>query len=52
VLEYKVEVVPDTGFKAEMDLLGYEGWELVFVRRAEDQGTQRSRYELIFKRRK
>ena len=50
--EYKVEVVPDTGSKAEMDLLGHEGWELVFARRAQDRGTERFSYEMIFKRRK
>jgi len=50
--EYKVDFVPDTGFKKEMELLGHEGWELVHVRRAEDQDVQRCSYELIFKRRK
>ncbi|HKB41212.1 MAG TPA: hypothetical protein VKD72_32595 [Gemmataceae bacterium] len=50
--EYRVDVVPDTSFKAELDLLGHEGWELVFARRAQDRGTERFSYEMIFKRRK
>ena len=49
--EYRVEGVPDIGFDEKMAVLGADGWELVFARRASD-GRDTMLYEVILKRAK
>ena len=50
--EYKITSVPDGSFDNEMNMLGKEGWELVFARRASDGMTSSPTfsYEMILKR--
>lgn len=49
--EYKIESVPDTGFENTMNMLGADGWEMVFARRAsQGEGSKEFRYEMIFRR--
>lgn len=49
--DYRIESIPDLSFESEMELLGAQGWELVFARRATDS-RDKALYELIFKRRR
>jgi hypothetical protein len=50
--EYKIASLSDATFDAEVNLLGTEGWELVFARRARDgEGAAESvAYEMVFRR--
>ena len=47
--EYRIESIPDLNFESQMALLGGQGWELVFARRATDS-RDKALYEMIFKR--
>ena len=52
--EYKIASISDESFEREINVLGIDGWELVFARRAsvgELGGDHSFVYEMIFKRR-
>jgi hypothetical protein len=48
--EYRIESPSDTSFESTMRMLGDEGWELVFARRAQNHISEKMEYEMIFKR--
>lgn len=50
--EYKVEAVPDLHFEEGVNVIGEDGWEIVFARRASSgEGSSANfSYEMIFKR--
>jgi len=47
--EYMVDSIPDLQWGSKAQELGEEGWELVFARRARDEGDN-FLYECIFQR--
>ncbi len=49
--EYKLANPSDVEFEHEVNLLGAQGWELVFARRARDSSADSMEYEMVFKRR-
>lgn len=49
-MEYKIIAIQDATLEREMDLLGFEGWELVSTRRAMDSDSKEFSYEMFFKR--
>lgn len=49
--DYKIVTVPDLMFEGGMKIIGDNGWDLVFARRAIDEHKDPA-YEMIFKRAK
>jgi hypothetical protein len=50
VWEYKIESPSDSALEQTLNVLGTQGWELVFARRAQEGAGNAMSYEMIFRR--